>query len=94
MGTGAKMGRVVHMVIPLAVLKLTYVTLSILVGGSCAHGHTACGMGHSYNFTNYKSDSLAVNGQRIAFYVVAAIKLAADKSNCTCQPSFILLHYV
>ena len=64
------MGRVVHMIIPLAV---SYV---------------------SKNFTNYKSDSLAVNGQRIAFYVVAAIKLATDKSNFTCQPSVILLHYV
>ena len=70
MGTREKMGRVVHMVIPLAVLYV------------------------SKNFTNNKSDSLAVNGQRIAFYVAAVIPWAADKSNFTCQPSFILLHYV
>jgi hypothetical protein len=82
------------MVIPLAVLKRYNVphepSIIIVV-------HMVIPLAVSYvskNFTNNKSDSLAVNGQLIAFYVLAALKRVADKSNFTCQPSFILLHYV
>ena len=44
MGTRAKMGRVVHMVIPLAVLKLRTLPVQDVLLGRCAHGHTACGI--------------------------------------------------